>query len=133
MSDGDFQKLEYDYNAFMDILFLISKKDYDYDFTLECNSSFLIDVSTDKEIVAFEILDASDFFETLTFKELQEANAEVTIKVNEDVIKLEIQLKNLVNNTPLVSTKTVKTINEDYVSTGIYNYKSITDKEDLKV
>lgn len=126
MVNVDFQKLEYDYNVFMDILFLILEKDYVYDVTLECNPSFLIDVSIDKEIVAFEILDASDFFD-LTFTELQEANAEVTINVNEDVIKLEIQLKSQINNTPRVFTKTVKTINEDYVTTGIYNYKSVKE------
>ena len=127
MSNEDIIQLKYNYDSEVDSLTLRVNEDYVYDVTLECNPSFLIDVSIDKEIVAFEILDASDFFETLPFKELQEANAEVTINVNEDVIKLEIQLKSQINNTPRVFTKTVKTINEDYVTTGIYNYKSVKE------
>ena len=55
--NNDYLALDMDYDAEYDTLYLKSKKDYEYNGSIEANQNLVIDISKNGEVFAFEILD----------------------------------------------------------------------------
>lgn len=122
MKPKDYTLLELDYDAEFDTLYLKSKEPYEYDVSIEANNGLILDVSKDKKITAFEILDATYFFD-LKNTELVKANFEVNVVVTEDVIKIHFDVRageSLNRNIKAVSGKA---LNSEYAGIGLYTYK----------
>ena len=121
--NNDYLALDMDYDAEYDTLYLKSKKDYEYNVSIEANQNLVIDISKNGEVFAFEILDATYFFD-LKNTELFHANYEVNVIVTEDIIKLhfEVITSGAVQNRAikLVSSKA---LNTGQAVTGLYTYK----------
>ena len=113
--------LEADYDIEFDNLHLRTKEHHDYEVSIEANSNLIIDVSKDKKIIAFEILDATYFFD-MKNTELVKSNFEINVVVTEDIIKLHFDVsfgETLNRNIKVVSSKA---LNDDQVDEGLYTY-----------
>ena len=124
MSNNDIYQLSYNYDSEVDALALRVKEDYTYEVSLEVNPNLIIDVSTDKKIMAFEILDAKHYFE-IDGEYLDKADFIITVTVNDDVIKSEFILITMDNQTRKAYRVSSKHINEEYVENGLYKYATI--------
>lgn len=105
------------YDDRFDIIDLKITDDYEYDYSIEVDSLFIIDISKDKRIVAFEIIDASRYF-NVDKKFFYQSEWCIKVKVTEDVIKLYLTLK--VEDDSYVYHD--KVINKDDVVPGDYIY-----------
>ena len=105
------------YDASFDIIDLKINEYYQYDYSIEVDSSFIMDISTDKRIVAFEILDVSKYF-NVPCKVFYQSEWLIKVKVTEEVIKLKLTLKTKDNE----YSQSDKVINKDNVIPGEYVY-----------
>ena len=124
MSNNDVVQLSYNYDSEVDALTLRAQEEYQYSASLEVNPNLIIDVSTDKKVMAFEILDAKHYFE-IDGKYLDKADFSITVTVNEDVIKSEFILITMDNQTRKAYRVSSKAINEEYVENGLFKYVTI--------
>ena len=111
--NNDYLALDMDYDAEYDTLYLKSKKDYEYNGSIEANQNLVIDISKNGEVFAFEILDATYFFD-LKNTELFHANYEVNVIVTEDIIKLHFE----VITSGAVQNRAIKLVSSKALNTG---------------
>lgn len=122
MKNNDYIILDTDYDAEFDTLYLKSTKDYKYEVSIEAKNGLIIDISKDKIVSAFEILDATNFFD-LKNTELFKASYEVNVVVTEDLIKLHFDVRYGEGHNRKIKAVSSKVLNEGQASIGLYTYK----------
>lgn len=105
------------YDADFDIIDLRIPEDYQYDYSIEADTLFILDIDKDKRIVGFEIIDASKYFD-VPCNVFYQSEWFIKINVTVDVIKLNLTLKT--DEIEKIFIK--KVLNEDNVMPGEYEY-----------
>lgn len=105
------------YDERFDILDLKIDEDYKYNYSIEADSSLILDIDTGKRLVAFEILDATSYF-NLDKKLFYQTDYCILVNVTEDVIKIKLQL----NTSEGSFEYNLKVINNADVMPGDYKY-----------
>lgn len=121
MKNKDNILLDVDYDAEFDTLYMKSKETYEYEVSIEANNHVVIDISKDKKVSAFEILDASHFFD-MKNTDLIHSNFEVNVVVTEDVIKLHFDVRYGEAASRNIKVASAKALNEGQARIGLYTY-----------
>lgn len=105
------------YDADFDIIDLRIPEDYQYDYSIEVDALFILDIDKDKRIVGFEIIDASKYF-NVPSNVFYQSEWIIKINVTIDVIKINLTLKTEDEKHVIIE----KVINKDNVIPGEYTY-----------
>ncbi|MBQ6219961.1 MAG: DUF2283 domain-containing protein [Methanobrevibacter sp.] len=118
----NFSNLMYRYSPEVDALYCKINLPYIYDYTIPVNPIFNIDICEVKEVVAFELLDASKVLKVTPDDLLKDKpRIKITVQVTTDVIKV---VFNILTSTGEMGGFSVKALNENNASVGVYYYST---------
>ena len=115
----NFNELRYSYDEEYDIMYCRINESYDYDYTIPATPFFNIDISKNKKVVAFELLDASHVFGLIKNDLKDNPKVKITVQVTSDVIKI---VFNILTRKGDVGSYFKKVLNENNVNDGVFYY-----------
>ena len=114
--------LNKDYSKLYDTLFLSSKREYQYDYSIEVDNEFVIDVDTEGLVVAVEMQFASDVLGLSRNKLNGDLDCRVFVNVTPDIIKVRVISEHISKCAEVKKGSIIerKTINNRHAKQGKY-------------
>ena len=114
--------LNKDYSKLYDILFLSSKREYQYDYSIEVDNAFVIDIDTNGLVVAVEIQFASEVLGLSRNKLNGNIDCRVFVNVTQDIIKVRVISEHISKCAEVKKGSIIerKTINNRHAKQGKY-------------
>ena len=114
--------LNKDYSKLYDTLFLSSKREYQYDYSIEVDNEFVIDIDTNGLVVAVEMQFASDVLGLSRNKLNGDLDCRVFVNVTQDIIKVRVISEHISKCAEVKKGSIIerKTINNRHAKQGKY-------------
>ena len=114
--------LNKDYSKLYDTLFLSSKREYQYDYSIEVDNEFVIDIDTNGLVVAVEMQFASDVLGLSRNKLNGDIDCRVFVNVTPDIIKVRVISEHISKCAEVKKGSIIerKTINNRHAKQGKY-------------
>ena len=114
--------LNKDYSKLYDTLFLSSKREYQYDYSIEVDNEFVIDIDTNGLVVAVEMQFASDVLGLSRNKLNGDLDCRVFVNVTPDIIKVRVISEHISKCAEVKKGSIIerKTINNRHAKQGKY-------------
>ena len=114
--------LNKDYSKLYDTLFLSSKREYRYDYSIEVDNEFVIDIDTNGLVVAVEMQFASDVLGLSRNKLNGDLDCRVFVNVTQDIIKVRVISEHISKCAEVKKGSIIerKTINNRHAKQGKY-------------
>ena len=114
--------LNKDYSKLYDTLFLSSKREYQYDYSIEVDNAFVIDIDTNGLVVAVEIQFASEVLGLSRNKINGNIDCRVFVNVTPDIIKVRVISEHISKCAEVKKGSIIerKTINNRHAKQGKY-------------
>lgn len=114
--------LNKDYSKLYDTLFLSSKREYQYDYSIEVDNEFVIDIDTNGLVVAVEMQFASDVLGLSRNKLNGDLDCRVFVNVTQDIIKVRVISEHISKCAEVKKGSIIerKTINNKHAKQGKY-------------
>ena len=114
--------LNKDYSKLYDTLFLSSKREYQYDYSIEVDNEFVIDIDTNGLVVAVEMQFASDVLGLSRNKLNGDLDCRVFVNVTPDIIKVRVISEHISKCAEVKKGSIIerKTINNKHAKQGKY-------------
>ena len=111
-----------DYSKLYDTLFLSSKREYQYDYSIEVDNEFVIDIDTNGLVVAVEIQFASEVLGLSRNKLKGDIACRVFANVTQDIIKVRVISEHISKCAEVKKGSIIerKTINNRHAKQGKY-------------
>lgn len=111
-----------DYSKLCDILFLSSKREYQYDYSIEVDNAFVIDIDANGLVVAVEIQFASEVLGLSRNKLNGNIDCRVFVNVTPDIIKVRVISEHISKCAEVKKGSIIerKTINNRHAKQGKY-------------
>ena len=114
--------LNKDYSKLYETLFLSSKREYQYDYSIEVDNEFVIDIDTNGLVVAVEMQFASDVLGLSRNKLNGDLDCRVFVNVTPDIIKVRVISEHISKCAEVKKGSIIerKTINNRHAKQGKY-------------
>lgn len=114
--------LNKDYSKLYDTLFLSSKREYQYDYSIEVDNEFVIDIDTNGLVVAVEMQFASEVLGLSRNKLNGNIDCKVFVNVTPDIIKVRVISEHISKCAEVKKGSIIerKTINNKHAKQGKY-------------
>lgn len=114
--------LNKDYSKLYDTLFLFSKREYQYDYSIEVDNEFVIDIDTNGLVVAVEMQFASEVLGLSRNKLNGNIDCKVFVNVTPDIIKVRVISEHISKCADVKKGSIIerKTINNKHAKQGKY-------------